>query len=145
MGPAREALRSLKPDESLTTGATPRLANELQPGTLRINLKPISESPLGSHRSQSASILRNHDIGDRFHRSNACLPSVTARPETNGKQAQARLRCVTGDDAKEPPQQLPARHPGLLKTDTTGHADPASDATDRGRHRVSCRARLLDA
>ena len=26
--------------------------------------------------------------------------------------------------------------------DTTGHADPASDATDRGRHGVSCRARL---
>jgi hypothetical protein len=33
----------------------------------------------------------------------------------------------------------------LPVSDTTGHADAASDATDRGRHRVSCRTRLLDA
>jgi hypothetical protein len=52
--------------------------------------------------------------------------------------------------ASAPPKQGQSRRPvprrpRLPLSDTTGHAVPASDAADRGRHGVSCRARLLDA
>ena len=55
----------------------------------------------------------------------------------------------TPSDCRSPARAAVIRRAGLsvrvLVPDTTGHADPGSDAADRGRHRLSRRARLLDA
>jgi hypothetical protein len=71
-------------------------------------------------------------------------PSPWSRPAT----AQSRDHLPSSASASTNQQHCydRLRQPATLPLpDTTGHADPASDATDRGRHRVSCRARLLDA